>query len=58
MVALKRVTRYLKGTRDFVNKLELDGDVDKHLVKTGWVFRQTLGWFDRPEISIERRTLR
>ena len=35
-----RVTRYLKGTRDFVNKLELDNEVDKHVVKTGWVFRQ------------------
>ena len=28
MVALKRVARYLKGTRDFVNKLELDNEVD------------------------------
>ena len=33
MVALKRVARQLKGTRDFVNKLELDNDVDKHVVK-------------------------
>ena len=31
MVALKRVTRYLKGTRHFVDKLELDTDVDKHV---------------------------
>ena len=31
MIALKRVTRYLKGTRHFVNKLELDGAVDKHV---------------------------
>ena len=28
MIALKRVSRYLKG--HFVNKLELDTDVDKH----------------------------
>ena len=33
MIALKRVTRYLKGTRHFVNKLELDGDVDKHVAR-------------------------
>ena len=33
MIALKRVTRDLKGTRDFVNKLELDGDVDKHVAR-------------------------
>ena len=31
MIALKRVTSYLKGTRDFVNKLELDSEVDKHV---------------------------
>ena len=35
MIALKRVTRYLKGTRHFVNKLELDGDVDKHVARLG-----------------------
>ena len=39
MIALKRVTRHLKGTRDFVNKLELDRDADTR-GKTGWVFRQ------------------
>ena len=33
MNALKRVTRYLKGTRDSVNKLELEGDVDKHVAR-------------------------
>ena len=33
MIALERVTRYLKGTRHFVNKLELDGDVDKHVAR-------------------------
>ena len=33
MIALKRVTRYLKGTRHFVNKLELDGDIDKHVTR-------------------------
>ena len=27
------MTRYLKGTRHFVNKLELDGDVDKHVAR-------------------------
>ena len=32
-IALKRVTRYLKGTRHFVNKLELDTDVDKHVTR-------------------------
>ena len=33
MIALKRVTRYLKGTRDFVNKLELDNEVDKRVAR-------------------------
>ena len=33
MIALKRMARYLKGTRDSVNKLELDNEVDKHVVK-------------------------
>ena len=33
MVALKRVARYLKGMRDLVNKLQLNQDVDKHVVK-------------------------
>ena len=33
MIALKRVTRYLKGTRDFVNKLALDNEVEKHVVR-------------------------
>ena len=33
MIALKRVTRYLKGTRHFVNKLELDSEVDKHVAR-------------------------
>ena len=33
MIALKRVTRYLKGTKHSVNKLELDGDVDKHVAR-------------------------
>ena len=33
MNALKRVTRYMKGTRHFVNKRELDGDADKHVAR-------------------------
>ena len=33
MIALKRVTHYLKGTRHFVNKLELDTDDDKHVTR-------------------------
>ena len=33
MIALKRVTRYSKGTRHFFNKLELDPDVDKHVMR-------------------------
>ena len=33
MIALKRVTRNLKETRHFVNKLELDTDVDKHVTR-------------------------
>ena len=33
MIALKRVTHSLKGTRHFVNKLELGGDVDKHVAR-------------------------
>ena len=36
MMALKRVARYLKGTRDLVNELELDKDVDRHAVKLEW----------------------
>ena len=32
MIALTHVTRYLKGTRHFVNKFELDNGVDKHVV--------------------------
>ena len=40
MIALKRVTRYLKGTRDFVNKLELDSEVDKHVARLDGFFRQ------------------
>ena len=40
MIALKRVTRYLKGTRHFVNKLELDGDIEKTRGETGRIFRQ------------------
>ena len=44
MISLKRVTRCLKGTREFVNKLELD----KTCGETRWVFGQGLGWFDRP----------
>ena len=40
MIALKRVTRCLKGTRDFVNKLELDDDVDKHVTRLDGFFRQ------------------
>ena len=39
MIALKRVTRHLKRTRDFVNKLELDSDVEQTRDKTGWVFQ-------------------
>ena len=35
MIALKRVTRLLKGTRDIVKKLEVDGDVDKHVARLG-----------------------
>ena len=33
MIALKRVTRYLKGTRHFVNKLKLDSEVDNHVAR-------------------------
>ena len=53
MIALKRMTRYLKGTRDFVNKLELDSEVVKH------VARQTVSGLlcsNRPEVTIEWRT--
>ena len=31
MMALKRVARNLQGTRDLVNKLQLNQDVDKHV---------------------------
>ena len=34
MIALKRVTRYLKRTRDFVNKLELDNETDKRVLNS------------------------
>ena len=33
MIALERVTRSFTGTRHFVNKLELDSEVDKHLAR-------------------------
>ena len=33
MPALRRVARYLKGTRELVNELELDQEVDKLVVK-------------------------
>ena len=33
MIALKRVTRYLKGTRHLVNKLELESEVDTHVAR-------------------------
>ena len=33
MIALKRVTRYLKGTKEFVKKLELDNESDRHVLK-------------------------
>ena len=33
MITLTRVTRYLKGTRDFVNKIELDNEIDKRVLK-------------------------
>ena len=33
MIALKRVARFLMGARDFVNKHELDIEVEKHVVK-------------------------
>ena len=33
MIALKRETRYLKGARHFVKKLELNTDVDKHVAR-------------------------
>ena len=33
MIPLKRVTHYLKGTRDFVNNVELDSEVDKHVAR-------------------------
>ena len=33
MIALMRVKRYLKGTRHFVSKLELDTDVDKRVTR-------------------------
>ena len=40
MIVLKCVVRCLKGTRDSVNKLELDSEVDKHVVKMDGWFRQ------------------
>ena len=52
MIALKRVTRYLKGTRHFVNKLELDGDVDKHVARLDG-FRTVTGQF-RQTVSHNR----
>ena len=55
MIALKHVTRYLKGTKDFVNKLELDSDVDKHVARLDGFSDSDWGWFDRPEVTIEWR---
>ena len=33
MIALKRVSRCLKGTQELVNELEMDQEVDKHELK-------------------------
>ena len=52
MIVLKRVTRYLKGTRHFVNKLELDGDVDKHVARlNGFLDSDWAGSTDRKSQS-------
>ena len=51
IIALKRVT-HLKGTRHFVNKLELDGDVDKHVARLDG-FRTVTGQF-RQTVSHNR----
>ena len=52
MIALKRVTRYLKGTRHLVNKLELDGDVDKHVARLdGLSYSDWAGSTDRKSQS-------
>ena len=41
MIALKRVTCYLKGTRQFDKKLELDSEVDKHVARLDGLVQQT-----------------
>ena len=56
MIALKRVTRYLKGTRHFVKKLELDADVDKHV--TRWDGFSDIDWAGSTEVTIEWCALR
>ena len=48
MIAMKRVTRYLKGMRHFVNKLELDTDVDKRVMRLdGFSDNDLVGSTDR-----------
>ena len=51
MIVLKCVVRCLKGTIDSVNKLELDNEVHKHVVKLGWVFHTVAGLDERERKS-------
>ena len=44
MIALKRVARYLKGMRRFVNKLKLDTDIDKHVTRLDGFSDVTIEW--------------
>ena len=51
MIALKRVTRYLNKTRDFVNKLTLNHEVDKVVRLDGYSDSDWAGSTDRKSQS-------
>ena len=52
VVTLKRVARYMKGTRDLVHKLEVDKDLDKHVVRLqGFSDSDSGGCIDRKSQS-------
>ena len=53
MIALKRVTRYLKGTRDFVNKPELNNEVGNVVRLDGYSDSDWAGLTDRKSPSVE-----
>ena len=52
MIALRRETRYLKGTRPFVNKFEMDSEVNRHVARLdGFLDSDWAGSTDRKSQS-------